>query len=287
MNRAYERTLRVVLRHRCITMLVTAGTVAITAWLFIILPKGFIPTEDIGQISIITEGAAGRLLRLHGRTPAGGRRSAAGQSPHRRLHLQRRRRRPQFHRQRRPHASSASSPAATAPPPRKSSTTCARNWPAFPASALSPRSRPSIRIGGFSSKAPTNSPSPPSTSPRSTTAAPKVEGALRALPGLTDVTSDLQITSPQVFVKVNRDKASALGISAQRDRKRPLQRLRLPSGLHHLHLRRTSITSSSKSSPPIRIPRKPSPSSTCAPPAANSSPSRPSPKSSAPPAPSP
>nr|MDQ3623760.1 efflux RND transporter permease subunit [Verrucomicrobiota bacterium] len=32
--------------------------------------------------------------------------------------------------------------------------------------------------------------------------------------GLTDVTSDLQITSPQVFVRINRDKASVLGISA-------------------------------------------------------------------------
>lgn len=56
MNLAYERTLRLVLRHPVATMLVTAATVIITIVLFSKLPKGFIPTEDIGQISIITEG---------------------------------------------------------------------------------------------------------------------------------------------------------------------------------------------------------------------------------------
>src|SRR5260221_1481558 len=45
--------------------------------------------------------------------------------------------------------------------------------------------------------------------------APTVEQKLRALPGLIDVTSDLQITRPEVTVAIEREKASALGVSAQ------------------------------------------------------------------------
>ena len=45
--------------------------------------------------------------------------------------------------------------------------------------------------------------------------APKVEEKLKSLPGLVDVTSDLQITQPQVTVEIDRNKASSLGVSAQ------------------------------------------------------------------------
>jgi hydrophobic/amphiphilic exporter-1 (mainly G- bacteria), HAE1 family len=45
--------------------------------------------------------------------------------------------------------------------------------------------------------------------------APRIEEKLRTLPGLVDVTSDLQIAKPQVTVDIDRNKASALGVSAQ------------------------------------------------------------------------
>jgi HAE1 family hydrophobic/amphiphilic exporter-1 len=45
--------------------------------------------------------------------------------------------------------------------------------------------------------------------------ATQFEGALRALPGLQDVTSDLQISNPQVNVEIDRDKASSLNVTAQ------------------------------------------------------------------------
>ncbi len=45
--------------------------------------------------------------------------------------------------------------------------------------------------------------------------APKIEDKIRSLPGLVDVTSDLQIAKPQVIVDIDRNKASALGVSAQ------------------------------------------------------------------------
>jgi AcrB/AcrD/AcrF family protein len=44
--------------------------------------------------------------------------------------------------------------------------------------------------------------------------APLIEQNLRASPNLLDVTSDLQITQPQVTVRIDRNKASALGVSA-------------------------------------------------------------------------
>jgi len=45
--------------------------------------------------------------------------------------------------------------------------------------------------------------------------APIVEQKLRSLPGLVDVASDLQIVRPEVTVEIEREKASALGVSAQ------------------------------------------------------------------------
>ena len=44
--------------------------------------------------------------------------------------------------------------------------------------------------------------------------APQLEEKIRRLPVLQDVTTDLQITSPQITVDFDRDKANALGISA-------------------------------------------------------------------------
>jgi HAE1 family hydrophobic/amphiphilic exporter-1 len=45
--------------------------------------------------------------------------------------------------------------------------------------------------------------------------APLLEAKVRTLPGLIDVTSDLQIKNPQVNVVINRDKAATLGVTAQ------------------------------------------------------------------------
>ena len=52
---AYASTLRVVLEQQPITLLVTVGTLALTIFLFIIVPKGFFPVQDTGVILGITE----------------------------------------------------------------------------------------------------------------------------------------------------------------------------------------------------------------------------------------
>jgi hydrophobe/amphiphile efflux-1 (HAE1) family protein len=46
--RAYGRSLDWVLRHRVLMNLATLGTVIFTVWLYVIVPKGFLPTEDTG-----------------------------------------------------------------------------------------------------------------------------------------------------------------------------------------------------------------------------------------------
>ncbi|MHB8874691.1 MAG: efflux RND transporter permease subunit, partial [Myxococcaceae bacterium] len=43
---------------------------------------------------------------------------------------------------------------------------------------------------------------------------PLLEAKMREVPGVVDVTSDLQLKNPQVDVHIDRDKASALGVSA-------------------------------------------------------------------------
>ncbi|MFY9289094.1 MAG: MdtB/MuxB family multidrug efflux RND transporter permease subunit [Methylorubrum rhodinum] len=52
---AYGRALRVVLAHQGLTLIVTLGTVALTAYLFVVIPKGFFPVQDTGVIQGISQ----------------------------------------------------------------------------------------------------------------------------------------------------------------------------------------------------------------------------------------
>ncbi|POR44793.1 MdtB/MuxB family multidrug efflux RND transporter permease subunit [Methylobacterium sp. V23] len=51
----YGRMLRVVLRHQTLTLIVTLGTIALTAYLFVVIPKGFFPVQDTGVIQGVTQ----------------------------------------------------------------------------------------------------------------------------------------------------------------------------------------------------------------------------------------
>jgi HAE1 family hydrophobic/amphiphilic exporter-1 len=52
---AYEWALDRVLKYKVVTLGITFATLAATVWLYIIIPKGFFPTEDTGFISASTE----------------------------------------------------------------------------------------------------------------------------------------------------------------------------------------------------------------------------------------
>jgi multidrug efflux pump len=51
----YGTTLRFVLRHQRATLLLTVGTLALTFFLYIVVPKGFFPVQDTGAILGISE----------------------------------------------------------------------------------------------------------------------------------------------------------------------------------------------------------------------------------------
>ncbi len=53
----YEAGLKVVLRHRFITLMVMLGTIALTGYLYVLIPKGFFPQQDTGLIIGFSEAA--------------------------------------------------------------------------------------------------------------------------------------------------------------------------------------------------------------------------------------
>ena len=51
----YGVTLRCVLKFRAITLLIAVGTLVLTIWLYVVVPKGFFPVQDTGVIQGISE----------------------------------------------------------------------------------------------------------------------------------------------------------------------------------------------------------------------------------------
>ena len=51
----YERSLKVALRHRFVTLMVMLGTIGVTGYLYVVIPKGFFPQQDTGMIIAIPE----------------------------------------------------------------------------------------------------------------------------------------------------------------------------------------------------------------------------------------
>jgi HAE1 family hydrophobic/amphiphilic exporter-1 len=211
MLRVYDRTLQVTLRHRVATMVVSAAVLVATVYLFVVIPKGFLPDEDQGQIFIFTEGPQGisfdnmveHQLALTKKvmeqpyvdsfmsTAAGGN---AGRVFVRLKPRSTRKSAMQLIQELRPKL-------ATVP-----------GINAFP------QVLPPIRIGGQLTKSQYQFTLQTPETKELYQYAPKLEARLRTDPQfqrlLQDVTSDLQITNPQVNVEIDRDKASALGITA-------------------------------------------------------------------------
>ena len=53
----YDRLLVIALRHRFVTLMAMLATIAATAWLFVVIPKGFFPEQDTGLILGVTDAA--------------------------------------------------------------------------------------------------------------------------------------------------------------------------------------------------------------------------------------
>jgi multidrug efflux pump len=52
--RHYDAALQVVLNHQFLTLMVAIATLVFTGWLYVVLPKGFFPTQDTGLIQAIS-----------------------------------------------------------------------------------------------------------------------------------------------------------------------------------------------------------------------------------------
>ncbi|WOK36801.1 efflux RND transporter permease subunit [Sphingomonas sp. C3-2] len=60
----YERTLDIALRHRRMTLALLAGVMAINVGLYIVIPKGFLPEQDTGQLTAFARGDDGMSFQL-------------------------------------------------------------------------------------------------------------------------------------------------------------------------------------------------------------------------------
>jgi HAE1 family hydrophobic/amphiphilic exporter-1 len=208
----YERTLGWVMDHRGLAMAFSAAILVGTVVLFRTVPKGFIPSEDTSQLYGTTETAEGTsydAMVQHQLAAAaivqedpnvdgfmsgvggGGRISTVNQG---RLIL---------------HLKPRDERELSADEVARSLT---RKLAAVPGMRVFINNPPVLNIGGRSAK------SEYQFTLTSSETGPLYEGAaalerrMQELPGITDVTSDLQIKNPQVKVEIARDRAAALGI---------------------------------------------------------------------------
>jgi HAE1 family hydrophobic/amphiphilic exporter-1 len=213
----YDRTLRITLRFRAVAMAISLLLLAGTTYLFTVVPKGFLPSEDLGRIDVSTEAIQGigydEMVRhqlemaaiiaqdpnISGfRSQIGGGPGGSSGSPNQgRFGLDLK---PRSER-----SLSADGVIAELRPKLA-------QVPGFRAYMLN---RPSINLGGSMGARSLYQ----FTLQDTDTAelykwAPVMETKLRELPGLEDVSTDLQITNPQIWVDMDRNKISSLGLTA-------------------------------------------------------------------------
>jgi len=212
---AYDWSLKRVLRHRRATMAVSAAVLLATVWLFMVMPTGFLPSEDIGQAFAFTEAAQGISfdeMARHQQALA----AIVGADPNVDAYMS---------------SIGATGPNATSnsgrifmrlkPRSQRELTADQVIGELRPKLARVPGIRaflqnpPPIRIGGTLTKSLYQLTLQDPDTAELYKYAPMLEERLRAMGGLQDVTSDLQIKNPQVSVQIDRDKATALGLSAQ------------------------------------------------------------------------
>jgi len=205
-----------VLRHRSATMLAAALVLVTTGALFVIVPKGFIPEQDTDQIAVTTEAAQGtsyeKLVEYQGQVAeiiradpnVAGLVSTIGGTAAQTLggpnlgqlvvHLKPRDERSEL-----------------------ANDIIARLRPQLamvPGMRVYLQNPPTVRIGGQVSKSLYQFSMQSPDKPALYAAAMTLERALRDQPYLVDLTSDLEINSPQINVDIDRDKAAALGVTA-------------------------------------------------------------------------
>ncbi len=205
----YAASLRWTLRHRPLMGLLMIGTVVGSVLLFQAVPKGFFPTEDIGQIQVTTEAAAdiafpamaerqqkvAAIIQAHpavadvtSSVGVGGNTGNQG-----RMFI-------------------VLKPRDQRPPVAEIIQQIRRQVNGIPGMAVYMQPVQNLRIGGRQSKSLYQYTIQALDLDELYQWSAKLEGSLRAMPKLQDVTSDLQLNNPQAFVRIDREKAATLGI---------------------------------------------------------------------------
>ena len=211
---AYALTLRWTLRHARFTMAVFLAIVVATGFLFATMPKGFLPSEDSGQLFCFTEapqdisfdamadlqGRVAEIIRQHPDVEAAmSFIGASGFNP----------------------SLNVGRITITLKPrkQRKSADEIIRELRPKVSTVLGIKAFmqnvPTIRIGGQLTKSPYQYVLQGASTEELYHWVPIIEAKLKTLPALIDVASDLQITRPQVNVEIDREKAASLGVSPQ------------------------------------------------------------------------
>jgi HAE1 family hydrophobic/amphiphilic exporter-1 len=213
---AYDVTLTWSIAHSRIVMLAFAVIFAATAWLFVSIPKGFLPSTDTGQLLVFTEAAqdisfeamaqkqreAANIVRADPNVAAamafiGPSSSGSSQT----LNLGR-----IFVRLK---------PRNERLPADEIIQNLRPKLASIPGMKVYPQNIPPIRIGGKLTKSEFQYTLQDADTSELYHWAPILEQKLRDLPDFMDVNSDLQITNPTVKVDIEREKASSLGVSAE------------------------------------------------------------------------
>jgi len=212
---AYEWSLKEALRFRRGMLILSILLIGVTVWMYRAAPKEFIPSQDTGRISIVTEGAQGisfdamvehqqEVAAIIAQEPAVGQfmssvgaRSSNPTNNSGRLFL-------------------ALKPRAEREQGVEEIIQSLRKKLAMvPGIKVFLQNPPVIRIGGQVTKSLYQFTIQGTDRDELQEWAPMIEDRLKSLPILQDVSSDLQITNPQVVVEIDRDKARSLGITAE------------------------------------------------------------------------
>ena len=214
MRQLYEVTLRWVLRRRRSVVVLSVVLVAATGYLFWLVPKDFIPSQDTGQVMGFTEAAQGisfEAMVQHQRAVAAIVRGdpsvaafmstagATGGNPTGNAGRLMMRLKPMNERQ------------LTADQVVQGLRSKLSSIPGINVFLQNP---PAIQIGARMTKSQYQYTLQGADIKELFQWGPVLEEKFRSLPAILDVTSDLQISSPQIMVDIDRDKALALGISA-------------------------------------------------------------------------
>jgi HAE1 family hydrophobic/amphiphilic exporter-1 len=212
--RLYDRSLHFVMRHRFATLLFSFALLAATLWLGAIIPKGFLPSEDQGQLIGTTEAIEGTsydaIVALQTKVAAivqqdpnvAGFMSAVGASGRTPTINQGRlfiRLKPQGERK------LSADEVARELVPKLNQVVGIRTYI---------QNLPVISIGGVVSKSLYQFQLQGTDLDALYQNAGLLLRKLTAIPLLTDVTSDLLIKNPQARIEVDRDRAASLGITA-------------------------------------------------------------------------